>query len=74
MRQIREASDDDLVRFAGAPSFVPAIEATRRLREAIRTEEHAIRRLTRWLVAFTIALVLLTAALAYVAVVEYGRR
>lgn len=59
VRQIRAAPDDDLMRFAGSASYVPIIEATRRLREAIRDEEHAIKWLTAALVALTAALLVL---------------
>jgi len=71
LQQVLALTDDDLVRFSGSANLVPAIEATRRLREAIRAEERAIKHLTRWLVAFTLALVVLTILLVSLGIVEH---
>lgn len=66
LRLVREMTDDELVRFSGSKDFVPQIESTRRLREAVRAEERA----TKWL---TWVLVALTTALLGLAAVEYWR-
>jgi hypothetical protein len=45
------------------------VEASRRLRVALQKEEGATKRLTGWLVAFTIVLVLLTLVLVALTVI-----
>jgi hypothetical protein len=67
LERFEKAADRDLMRVSGSMHNLPAIEAMRRLREAILTEERAIKLLTGALLAVTVALFVLAA-------VEFWRR
>jgi hypothetical protein len=56
-------SDDNVLRAAGSMDAFAIVESSRRLKNALQEEERAIKRLTRWLLAFTIAIFALTAVL-----------
>ncbi len=66
----RQMTDDQLAQRAddGLRGQGPVIESTRRLPETLHQEEVAIKRLTKWLVAMTGALVLMTLVLVYLTV------
>jgi len=56
--------DDALLRCCSTLDQYAMVEATRRLRETLHREEVAIKRLTRWLVGLTWALLALTVIIA----------
>jgi hypothetical protein len=65
LAQIKALSHDDLLRAASTLDAAAIVEASCRLKDALQTEEIAIKRLTRWLVALTALLVVLTALLVF---------
>lgn len=73
MRRVIEAPDEELIRNSVSWQVGTVVESQRRLRVAIIAEERSIRRLTCWLVVFTIALVILTGALVCLGVIDYRR-
>lgn len=58
LAKLKGLSDDDLLRSAGTLDICAVVEANRRLKNALITEEAAIKRLTFWLVILTAVLVL----------------
>jgi hypothetical protein len=47
---------DDILKISNSSDLFTIVESNRRLMERLSTEERAIKKLTRWLVSFTIAL------------------
>jgi len=58
LAELKELSDDDLLRFSGTADAFAVVESNRRLRVALHKEETVIKRLTWALVALTAVLVL----------------
>jgi hypothetical protein len=63
LERLKAMSEDDLLRSTLSIDQFAIVEATRRLRNALQTEERAIKRLTVWLVVLTTVLVILTVVL-----------
>lgn len=61
LKRIFEADDRELMRASASMENLPAIEAMRRLREAIASEERTIKWLNAALLAVTVALFALAA-------------
>ena len=59
LEELKRLSDDDLLRASNSMDFFAVVEALRRHRGAIHSEEVAIKRLTWALVFLTIALVVI---------------
>ena len=68
LTQLKEMSDDNLLRSATTLDQFSGVESMRRLRVALRNEERAIKWLTGVLVFLTIILVLLTGVLVWLGV------
>lgn len=68
LAELKNISDDELLRCARTLDIFAAVESTRRLRIALHKEETAIKRLTGWLVGFTVVLILLTGVLIYIGI------
>ncbi len=69
---LKNMSDDNMLRAAGSIEAFAIVESSRRLKNALRElknavqeEERATRRLTRWLLVFTIAIFALTIVLVW---------
>ena len=65
LKQLKEMSDDNLLRASTSLDLFAVVESNRRLRVAIHKEEKAIKWLTWVLVGLTFALVVLTAILVW---------
>lgn len=57
LERIENVHDRELMRASGSMHYLPSLEAMRRLRETIASEERAIKRLTVVLVILTLVLV-----------------
>jgi hypothetical protein len=68
LESLKAMTEENLLRSAQSIDMFAMVESNRRLRVALHTEEHAIRVLTRWLVALTVVLVVLTLALVILGV------
>lgn len=68
LAELKNLSDDELLRCARTLDIFAAVESTRRLRIALHKEETAIKRLTVWLVVFTFVLIVLTGILIYLGI------
>ena len=72
LARLKGLSDNDMLRAAGSMDAFAIVESSRRLKNAlqelknaVQEEERAIRRLTRWLLPFTVAIFALTAVLVW---------
>jgi hypothetical protein len=65
LEELKNVSDDELLRCARSLDIFAAVESTRRLRIALHKEETAIKWLTVSLVFFTVVLTVLTLILVF---------